>query len=67
MTPDMASVAELRSEVLAGLTERERIVAADGRALRPADEQALGSPAHRGGHGSPSPRGDRRRAIGPPW
>ena len=28
MTPDTASVAELRSEVLAGLTERERIVAA---------------------------------------
>jgi Flp pilus assembly CpaF family ATPase len=42
MTPDTASVAELRSEVLAGLTERERIVAADGRALRPGDEQALG-------------------------
>ena len=42
MTPDTASVAELRSEVLAGLTERERIVAADGRPLRPGDEQALG-------------------------
>jgi Flp pilus assembly CpaF family ATPase len=42
MTPDTASVAELRSEVLAGLTERERNVAADGRPLRPGDEQALG-------------------------
>jgi len=42
MTPDTASVAELRSEVLAGLAERERIVAADGRPLRPGDEQALG-------------------------
>jgi Flp pilus assembly CpaF family ATPase len=42
MTPDTASVAELRSEVLAGLTERERIVAADGHSLRPGDEQALG-------------------------
>src|SRR5665213_1580867 len=42
MTPDTASVTELRREVLAGLTERERIVAADGRSLRPGDEQALG-------------------------
>jgi len=42
MTPDTATVTELRAEVLAKLTERERSVAVGGRALRLGDEQALG-------------------------
>ena len=68
MTPDTASVAELRSEVLAGLTERERIVAADGRSLRPGDEQALGRQLIVEAMDRRVARaGDRRGTVSAPW